>query len=166
MRVWLASLLLLCAVWLAGVASLAVLPPFEGFDETAHWSYIQQFADELRVPVFGQDRLAADVYAYPGPMASPLGQPYRDYFRHAPPAADVARTGPTRFTQGRDLNWQAQHPPLFYVLMALPYRALARAHWPWHMLGLRLVSWTLAFAGFAWGALLTQRLLRRRGVAD
>ena len=38
---WVNSLLLL-AVALTGLAHLAFLPPFEGFDETAHFSYIQQ----------------------------------------------------------------------------------------------------------------------------
>jgi hypothetical protein len=49
------SRLILFAVFMAGVAHVAALPPFEGFDEVAHWSYIQQIADEGRIPIYGQD---------------------------------------------------------------------------------------------------------------
>ena len=38
---------LLLAVLLAGLGWLALLPPWEGFDEAAHYSYIQQIADVL-----------------------------------------------------------------------------------------------------------------------
>lgn len=157
--------LLLLAVWCAGVAHLATLPPFEGYDETAHWSYVQQLAQTGHIPVYGQDTLSADLLAYPGPMASPEGQPYRDYFQRAAPG-DVAGAGPTRYAPGRDANWQAQHPPLFYAVMAPAYWLAADWRWPWHMFALRLASWTLGFAGFAWGAWTTQALLRRQGVAD
>ena len=37
--------LLLAAVAFLGLAQIAFLPPWEGFDETAHWSYIQELSD-------------------------------------------------------------------------------------------------------------------------
>jgi len=64
-----ATWLLLLAVGLAGLAHLAFLPPFEGFDETGHFSYIQQIADAGQIPHPGADRKSADVRAYPGPRA-------------------------------------------------------------------------------------------------
>jgi len=152
--------LLLLGVFLLGVAQIALLPPFEGYDETAHWSYIQQFADTLQVPVYGVDTLSADVEAYGGPLAGP-GQPYRDALARPVPAEGAE---PTRYAPGRQSNWQAQHPPLFYAVMALPYRALAGLDWRLNFFGLRLVSWSIAFAGFAWGAVLAQGVLRRRGI--
>src|SRR5215831_8341323 len=36
--------LLLAASLLLGLAHIALLPPWEGFDETSHYSYIQQVA--------------------------------------------------------------------------------------------------------------------------
>jgi hypothetical protein len=159
-----ATWLLLLAVFCAGVAHIALLPPFEGYDETAHFSYVQQLADTGRVPVYGQDRLSADIAAYSGPMPAPAGQPYRDYFLSVP--SQLPSDGPTRYAPGENFNWEAQHPPLFYLAMALPYRALAGLPWRWHFLGLRLTSWTIGFAGFAWGALTTQCVLRRRGATD
>jgi hypothetical protein len=37
--------LLFAVIQLAGAAQLLVLPPVEGFDETAHYSYIREIAD-------------------------------------------------------------------------------------------------------------------------
>ena len=153
--------LLLLAVFFAGIAQIAVLPPFEGYDEIAHFSSIQQIADTGRIPLYGRDRLSADIAAYPGPMAAAEGQPYRDAAR-----VDISAAGPTHFAPGRSYNWEAQHPPLYYLLMSLPYRAFASFSWRWHMFALRSASWAVAFAGFAWGAVLAQRLLLRHGVTD
>ena len=40
--------LLLLATALVGLAHIAFLPPWEGFDETAHWSYIQELPTAAR----------------------------------------------------------------------------------------------------------------------
>lgn len=151
---------------MAGVAHVAALPPFEGFDEVAHWSYIQQIADEGHIPVYGEDRLSADVARYPGPRATDQGQPYRIWFAAPHPGRAVAESGPTHFSQGEGLNWQAQHPPLYYLLMVPLYRLGAHLDWPEHLLLLRLGSWGLAFAGFAWGARRTQTVLSDSDITD
>src|SRR5271167_2850679 len=83
-----ATSLMLLAVALTGIAHVAFLPPFEGFDETGHFSYIQQIADEGRIPRAGIDRISADSEAYPGPRPYPALPPfenngrftYRSYF--------------------------------------------------------------------------------------
>jgi len=46
-------ILLVSAILLIAVGFLAVLPPFEGFDETAHYSSIQQIADTGTIPRYG-----------------------------------------------------------------------------------------------------------------
>jgi hypothetical protein len=38
------------------VAHVLVVPPYEGFDETAHYSYISQLADLGEVPIIGKAR--------------------------------------------------------------------------------------------------------------
>jgi hypothetical protein len=155
--------LLFLSVFLLGLSHLAALPPFEGFDETAHWSSIQQIADTGRTPRYGQDRLSAAIDAYPGPQAAATGQPYRDWFAaHDRPLAGEA----LGYRPGAALNWQAQHPPLFYLLMAPLYRLVAHAGWIVQFFVLRLVCWSLAFAGFVWGAIGTRRVLAQRGIAD
>src|ERR1700676_4656453 len=74
----LATWLMLLAVALTGIAHLAFLPPFEGFDETGHFSYIQQIADEGRIPRAGIDRTSADLDAYQGPRSYPAVPPFEN----------------------------------------------------------------------------------------
>jgi hypothetical protein len=163
-----ATWLILLSVALAGVAHVAFLPPFEDFDEVAHWSSIQQIADTGRIPRSDVDRLSADVEAYPGPYAASGhfppglagGRVFKSFF--ADPALPDLRQPVTRLYQpGRELNWEAQHPPLYYLLLT-PFYTLARDwSWPTHMLLLRLVSWSIAFAGLVIGCRPTQRTLSK-----
>jgi hypothetical protein len=157
--------LLLSAVLLAGIAKLALLPPFEGLDEAQYWSVIQQTADTGRVPQYREARLSQDVTSYRGPMPDPNGQPYRNFYEHAN-RPGVFDTGPTRFQPGTEPNYEAQHPPLFFLAMVVPYRLVRVMQWPEHFFVLRLLNWIIAFTGFALGALTTQRLLVRRGIQD
>jgi hypothetical protein len=152
--------LILLAAFLAGVACCAILPPFEGADETAHWSYLQQLSDTGRAPIPGRDALSADLGRYAGPHpyadAAPFDQtgfPTYRSFRLVHGA--VTDAGPGRFAQGALPNWEAQHPPLYYRLLTPVYRALHPLPFRAHLFGLRLVSWSLAFAGLAIGVLAT-----------
>ena len=157
---------MLLAVALTGIAHLAFLPPIEGFDESGHFSYIQQIADQGRIPRAGVDRLSADLDAYPGPRpywaVPPFenngGITYKSYFAGdlPGPMMPVDRA----YAPGRGLNGEAQHPPLYYLLLAPLYRLGSSWSWPALLLLLRAASWGLAFAGFAIGCRATQRQLR------
>src|SRR5215475_14461943 len=69
--------LLLLAVALLGIAHVAFLPPFEGYDENAHWSYIQQIADQKRLPPAVESWLSQDMSDYAGPRPFQLSTPDR-----------------------------------------------------------------------------------------
>ena len=68
-----AIILLLLGSFLLGVSYISALPIWEGFDETAHFSYVQQVADSGELPFYGKDQISKDVekyYAYaPVPYA-------------------------------------------------------------------------------------------------
>lgn len=161
----LCSCLILLAVALAGIAHVAFLPPFEGFDEPAHWSYIQQIADTGSIPRPGAARISADIDAYRGPRPfdgqmpeqATAGLAFRAFFSGPTPRLSdpVARS----YRPGRGSNYEAQHPPLYYALLTPAYLLAKSWSWPDHMLLLRLVSWGIAFAGFAIGCRVTQRAL-------
>lgn len=152
--------LVLAAVFLAGLACLAVLPPWEGADETAHWSYVQELADTGHAPVPGRDGISADLARYPGPRAygdaTPFDQTgfptYRSIHAAGQAPADVH---PTRYAGGDRPNWEAQHPPLYYAALVPLYRALSGATLGQNLRALRVESWIFAFAGLAIGALAT-----------
>ncbi|MBC7489321.1 MAG: hypothetical protein H7240_04355, partial [Glaciimonas sp.] len=52
------------AIYLLGVAFICFLPPWEGYDEMAHFSYAQQVADTGQLPSFEHGKLAKDVETY------------------------------------------------------------------------------------------------------
>jgi hypothetical protein len=163
--------LMLAAILLVGIGYLAILPPFEGFDEYVHYSSVRQVADTRTVPIFGRsfiDQTVVD-YASHGPMPWSSGAPpfaglghmtYPSFF--ANPAAvahyEVYRISPPqeRFTPGADENYEAQHPPLYYLLMAAIMRAADGFSFVDQILILRLVSYILAWTGFALGWYATQ----------
>lgn len=49
---------------LLGIGHIAFLPPWEGFDETAHYSSIQQIADAGILPRYDSARISRDVEEY------------------------------------------------------------------------------------------------------
>ncbi|MHB8286168.1 MAG: glycosyltransferase family 39 protein [Caulobacteraceae bacterium] len=152
--------MILLAALLAGLAAVAILPPWEGADETAHWSYLQQLSDTGKAPVAGHGVLSADLDAYPGPHPYGDGAPfeqtgfstYRSLHRSG---LNTLASRPTRFAEGSVPNWEAQHPPLYYLVLTPLYRAMHGLDFRQHRFSLRLASWLLAFGGLAVGALAT-----------
>jgi hypothetical protein len=159
--------LMLAAVFFAGLAWLFFLPPFEGFDEEAHWSTVSQIASEGRIPVYGVDRLDAAVDAYPGPHpyanAPPFDQgrgvTYRDFA--ASGLAGPHGAIPPAYAPGDEPNWQAQHPPLYYLALTPVKGAVSGLDWAGQFFVLRLVSWLFAFAGLV---IAVEALARRPDV--
>lgn len=47
-----------------GIANIAILPPWEGFDETAHYSYLQYVADKKELPRQETARISKDIESY------------------------------------------------------------------------------------------------------
>jgi len=142
--------LLWAALLALGLAHIALLPPFEGFDETGHYSSILQIADAGEIPVLGRARMAeeTETYARHGPVpygqARDEAQTYHGFFAGSPEPRGLDPSPP--FAPSATPNWQAQHPPLYYLLLApiakltagLPLRE--RLYW------LRGFSYLLALA--------------------
>ena len=162
--------LILATVALLGVAHSALLPPFEEYDSIQYWSGIQQVADTATIPLRGVARLSADLDFYDGPRTfdsapgqPPSGMTYRAFFSRPAPALPVPAT--RFFRPGAALNYEGQQPPLYFVALAPAYLLARDWSWPSHMLLLRLVSWALAFTGFAIGCRATIGALSRLGIA-
>ncbi len=154
-------LLLLLGDLFLGMARLALLPPWEGFDEPAHYSYLQQIADTDALPRPDTARMGVDYedYAKAGPLAytsvppflSSTSKSYVDYFRDAPSGPGIGHVRPAtprRFVPGRAPNWHAHWAPLYYVLLGPVYHCTSGLSWNAHLTVLRLLSFI-----FAWMAL-------------
>jgi hypothetical protein len=157
--------LYLLALFFMGLGYLAIMPAFEGFDERAHYSSIRQIADTAMIPVLGESYVDQAYADYQGPrpykhFGSPFNsnmiypkffsQPdlveyYRRTYRESPFS--------TPFRPSQELNWVAQHPPLYYMLMAPVVKAVEPYSFVAQFFILRLVSFLLALAGVALGML-------------
>src|SRR5262249_17186045 len=137
---WILSALLLASL-LVGLGHVAALPPFEGIDERAHYSYIEQIAKTGTLPRFG-DEIRQDVqdvvdslFRAPGPRI--LSLRYRNLFTADPEIINRARQAvtapraPSTGEAGRLRNDEVQHPPLYYASMT-PFYLLSER---WSLVG-------------------------------
>ena len=148
-----------------GIGYISITPLFEGFDETAHYSSLREISDTGQIPVYGKSYLDQSVLDYRGPVHYDTGLPPFDrglvypkffaqpelvenylkiYRRPAPRAA---------YRLGNELNWQAQHPPLYYLLLARLLPVLDTFSFTAQFFLLRLTSYVLALCGVAFGLL-------------
>lgn len=147
---WLRNWNRFCALMIAlfltrGVFLLSVLPPFEGWDEYQHIAYVAHLIEHNSPPVHGEATVPRALYPalvrYPQPKLAvdqigAIGaMDYQAYWKRiaAGGATEVRATAP-------DIPlYQAQHPPLYYQLIAPLFRgqlepdrighAIGRARW-------------------------------------
>jgi hypothetical protein len=143
-------------------ANVLLLPPYEGFDESAHYSYISILSDRHEIPDFRYTPLDAvvedDRRGLPRPYSSvpPFevngGITYSEFFNTGSPlqrdeAAKRLWQKPkaaASYSSGHDPNWQGQHPPLYYLVMIPAYRFCKNWSPGMRLLFLRLFSVALA----------------------
>ncbi len=163
-----------------------IFPPFSGHDETAHYSYIRTVVDEHQVPSLLQDPSAvASNLASRDNSRVPYRNPYIDqlpvelyqYCRYTlqwwcDPTNPTFTADSVRVTNyGRDSNgeliyqaegvqYAANHPPLYYLLMAPIYwlseQAGASVETQLYLLRLAAIPFGLAVILLAY---LTTRLI-------
>jgi len=155
----------LLGLLLMGLGYLAILPVFEGFDENAHYSSMRQIADIGTIPIYDKSYLDQETIDYQGPLAYGSGMPpfdrnmvYSKFFTN-PELVEYYRQAyrqsltrsPYRASQVS--NWQAQHPPLYYLLLASLVSVSNHFSLVTQFFLLRMVSFILALAGVAFGLL-------------
>jgi hypothetical protein len=157
--------LYLLALLLTGVGYLAIMPAFEGFDETAHFSSLREVADTGKIPSYGRSMLDKEVTNYQGPRAYDSLDPpfdrgltYSKFFARPDLIADYVeryRRGalPGPYAAGEGLNWEAQHPPLYYMLMAPLTKMTEGTAFVTQIFWLRFASYVLALMGVTLGLL-------------
>ena len=160
--------LYLLTLFFIGLGYLAILPAFEGFDENAHYSSVRQIADTGTIPIYGASFLDQEVTDYQGPspygsLTPPFdeGMTYSKFF--AQPhllehylLAYRQSSVPSSYRPGQGQNWQAQHPPLYYILLAPLEKITENLSFVTRILLLRLASFLLALAGVVLGLLASK----------
>lgn len=147
-----ASILLFGSL-LIGFAFIAILPPFEGVDEIAHYSYIQQIGQGGGWPQRG-DFISAEVGEY-FHVAPPEGKwSYHDFFssgqktiRAGRAAINSSRDAARTWHHGLAKNWETQHPPVYYALLAPVLRVSDAWSLKKQLFLLRGISYLMAWVG-------------------
>ncbi|MEA2898703.1 MAG: hypothetical protein QOJ84_4318 [Bradyrhizobium sp.] len=151
-----AMFLLLIGSLLTGVGFILLLPPFEGFDETAHYSYLQQISQTGTFPR-RDDPISAEIEKYldvaPVALSVQAKWTYKSFFNSSPDTIDAGRKLLERryrdqqWVAGSATNWQGQHPPLYYALLAPLYRISSEWSLKAQLSLLRFASYAVAWAG-------------------
>jgi hypothetical protein len=107
-------------------AWLCVIQPFRGIDEIAHYRYVQTLFNEQRLPTLGQTLFREGIKA--GGMT--------------PGQADdtITIAGPLQSKSGYQINYIAQHPPLYYIALLPVYAILQHQNNITIMIAMRIVS--------------------------
>ena len=135
-----------------GILVLCVLPPFEGWDEFSHISYVVYIKEQKQLPILGSsnmpESMAGMLTSYPHPwgdwaqtgMNGWGSEKYDAYWKPRPSEQTPRWPVPI---------YEAAQPPLYY-LIALPFWAVL-SHWSdlAAIYGLRVVNvFFLALGGF------------------
>lgn len=159
-------LLLLIGSLLTGLGFIFLLPPFEGFDETPHYSYIQQIAQTGTFPRLN-DPISAEIEQYldvaPVALSARAKWTYKSFFSSSRDTIDAGRKFLERrhrhqeWVAGSATNWQGQHPPLYYALLAPLYRISGNWSLKAQLSLLRAASYATAWAGLLLIVLMYRR---------
>jgi hypothetical protein len=162
---WLVAGLLITAFLARAPLYLSVFPPFEGWDEYQHLAYIAHLDETGTIPVV-DERTRVSLALRPLVIAmphSPWGGEqvqewgalsYADYWNAPAPTA-----GTDRQASSSPRLYQAQHPPLAYVLALPIWRGLWTAHPLETIYALRTMNLLLVAAALALFAVALKRLV-------
>jgi hypothetical protein len=148
--------------WLAALAAYGVLnavlyasllPLWEGFDEPFHYAYVERLATHGDFSIVGKTPLTSEIWqslhlapgSYLVKRNLPFVTSFSEYFA-LPPAERLARRARLLSLSPAlrlddvpgTSNYEAQQPPLAYLVMAVPDRFLAGVPLPTRILRLRV----------------------------
>ncbi len=134
------SFVLLAFAFATAILYSSLLPLWEGFDEAWHYGYVESLSTARRLPVLGVTRLSEEVWN--SMLASPAShvlasvwpelQTFDAYFALSPSARREQRSQLDAISRGKSsesahTNYEAQQPPLAYLVLAGPDFVLANA---------------------------------------
>lgn len=164
-------------LFLIGLGYIAIIPVFEGFDETAHYSSLREISINHSIPTYGSSFFDQSIVDYKGPESYGTGAPpfdrgyvYPKFFSDTKAVNSYIkdyRTEPfvNDFKYSSIPNWQAQHPPFYYLLLA-PVIELSKSLSLYNqVITLRVISYLLALTGVFFGMLGARTMFAGEGRA-
>lgn len=143
-----------------GLVVIAITPPFENFDELAHFSAVRQIALDKKIPTRSEAFLEQILVDYYGPKPYSSGMPpfdssltYAKFFSEFEATKKYIdlyenQAMPLTFERSPSRNGEyEQHPTLYYLLMAPFLQLFVNTSLSSQILVLRLISLTVALLG-------------------
>lgn len=161
----------LLALCLLGLGYTSIVPVFEGFDETAHFSRIREISFDSSHIFNAQSESLIDNYIenYRGPSPYQVGVPppyapelsYPKFFADLDLVKNYIKEYRNKFfnntfQDGKAINWQHQHPPFYYLTMSFILSPFKNLSFVDQIFIMRFTSYLFALVGvfFSYYALL------------
>jgi len=164
----------LLALLLIGVGYISLLPVYEGFDETAHYSRLREASKDSSSLLNSNSSLDQFVVNYSGPVAFSSGNPpfdqgnvYKKFFNSDQNFDQYLdrywkKTDIPVYQPSDQVNWQSQHPPLYYLLLS-PLTKQSSS-FIYQFFSLRLVSYLLSLIGIFFGLLAIKAVISNKSI--
>ena len=151
-----------------GVILTYVFPPFSGHDEVAHYAYLEVMMEEGRLPLIPDPVAYNDAYAAgQSPDFDKIPEYFQKYQQYitADWWSDQTRVVRTVTYLGEYLpsGWiyTANHPPLYYLMMAPVWEATSSQSPEFQLYAFRLAAIPLGLLTVLFAYLMTRRIFPR-----
>ncbi|CAM8384382.1 Protein of unknown function DUF2142, membrane [Candidatus Methylopumilus planktonicus] len=142
-----------------GIFLASIVPIFENFDEPSHFSYIRQLAFSPHPLAEKKIYMDKNILTYAGPSPYTSGSPpydnsstyknflsseeKKDSFREA----YKAKAFSNEYFPSESLNFEGQHPPLYYYLVSSIYLKIINLSLSSQVICIRVFSYLLSIIG-------------------
>lgn len=163
--------LLFFSLFFIGFGYISLLPVFEGFDETAHYSRIREIENSASSMFERESYIDQVIIDYIGPMPYSSGSPpyshentYDNFFNHESLVDSyrenyVDKPLDSQFHPSGEVNWQIQHPPLYYFIVSRLGIVSDKLPLASQFFALRLISYLFVLIGIFFGAMAASNMV-------
>ena len=164
-------ILLFLGLFFIGLGYISLLPIFEGFDETAHYSRIREIENSASSMFERESYIDQVIIDYIGPMPYSSGFPpyshentYDNFFNHENLVDSyrenyVKKPLDSQFHPSGEVNWQIQHPPLYYFIVSRLGIVSDKLPLASQFFALRLISYLFVLIGIFFGAMAASNMV-------
>lgn len=161
---------MLTGLFFIGLGYICLLPVFEGFDETAHYSRIREIKNSTSSIFEKESYIDQVIVDYMGPMPYKSGfgpysheNSYDNFFTQKTLVDNykdryVNKPLGSSFNPSKEINWQIQHPPLYYFLLSRLNFVSDKLPLTSQFFLLRLISYIFVLIGIFFGVMAASNI--------
>lgn len=116
---------LLLVFFLKQLFWLAIIPPTQAPDEYAHLSYVESWYYEGRLPKLGETLITKRIEEASQSTSAGADSIFNKNTQSQLVTSGLANAQKLEYQPGGQLNWIAQHPPVYYSLLKIFYPLVA-----------------------------------------